>query len=211
MAEIRIQERKRPIWPWILLILILIIAAVLIYLYLDNENRREVNGVIPPDTTGYYREDTLGQGEVYRETPGDDIEQFRAFTTQDTMGPFSKEYVMNGMNMLTGAIYNIVYQGNTTSQQVKTQTDSLRNYTVTDTMNQNFSGEISRSMNTAYNIISNMQKDYPNLNNEVNELRSALRNFEAQKPVEAQEKPVRNFFRISGSILSKMQQTARAM
>jgi uncharacterized protein YpmB len=213
MAEIRIQEKKNPIWPWILLIIILIIAAVLLYMYLNRDNgmnndEREVL----PDTTTYYEQDTLGGGTM--QTPGDEVEQFSAFTTQDTAGTFSKDYVINGLNMLSGALYSIVHRGDTVSSQIVTSTDSLMSYTMnlTDTSSRSFNREVNRSMNTAYDIISTLQKDnYPNLSKQVSELRSAIRNYDSSKPVESQEKPVRNFFRISGSVLTEMNNTARAM
>jgi hypothetical protein len=214
MADIRIQEKKNPVWPWILLIIILIVAAVLIYLYLrDNGTMNDEYDSVPPDTTRYYEQDTLGLGGGLQE-PDDEVEQFRAFTTEDTMGTFSKEYVANGLSMLSGALYSVVHRGDTVSQQVVTRTDSLMQYTMNlnDTTNRNFSRDVSRSMTTAVEIISNVQKsNYPQLNREITELRSAVKSFDASKPVEAQERPVRNFFRVSGSILSDMQNTARAI
>jgi hypothetical protein len=211
MADIRIQEKRRPIWPWILLIFIIIVAAVLLYMYLErdrgvyNDEYRDV----PPDTARYYeQQDTVVQhGGGFMETPRDEVDQFLAFTTEDTLGTFSKEYVMNGLHMLSGALYNVVHSRDTVSGKVVTQTDSLMSYTMNlaDAADRNFSSEVNKSMNTAYEIISSIQKeDYPEMNRETNELRSAVRNFDTAKPVEDQEKPVRDFFRVSGDILSNM-------
>jgi hypothetical protein len=206
MAEIRIQEKKNPIWPWILLIVILIIAAILLYLYLDrNNDMYEEDGIVPPDTTTYYERDTLGLGGGME--PSDEVEQFRAFTTQDTMGAFSKEYVINGLNMMSGAVYSVVQSTDTAQNDMMILTDSLVSYTtnLTDTASRNFSRDVGRSLTAAYNIISTIQKNkYPELTSEVNELRTSLRNFDSSKPVERQEKPIRNFFRVSGSVLSDM-------
>jgi hypothetical protein len=213
MAEIRIQEKKRPIWPWILLILIIIAAAVLIYMYLNrNDMNNEYEGA-PADTTGYYRSDTLGQGDSMMDAPGDEVEQFNAFTTGDTAGVFSKEYVMNGFALLSGAVYNLVHNDTTTREQ-NPQADSLMTYTqnLTDTTSKTFSREVNRSMRTAYNVIMNMQKrNFPDLNDEIGQLQKTVGSFDASRPVEAQEQPVRNFFRMTGSILSNMKNTARAI
>jgi hypothetical protein len=215
MAEIRIQEKKRPVWPWILLILIIIIAAVLLYMYLNRENNNnEYENTAPADTTQYYRSDTLDQGADLNTMPQDDVEQFNSFTTEDTTGNFNKEFVANGMTMLAGAIYSTVTREDTARNSIQTDTDSLMSYTqnLTDTTDRVFSRELKKSMNTAYEIMSTVQKkNYPDLNDEIKELQSAVRSVDASKPVEAQERPIRNFFRYSGSILSTMKNTAKAI
>jgi hypothetical protein len=214
MAEIRIQEKKRPIWPWILLILIIIAAAILIYLYSTGEMNDRETEEVPADTTTQMEADTSTLGGNYMQAPGDNVDQFQAFTTEDTLGNFSKEFVVNGLNLLSGAVYDVVQREDAAGNQVDVKADSLISYTqnLGDTTSRNFSRSVNRSFNAVYEIINIVQKkNHPDLNREVNELRMSLRSFDEVKPVEAQERTVRDFFRMSGSILSTMKNTARAI
>ena len=53
MAEINIQRKKKPVWPWIILLLV-IIAAVAIWYF--NYSEADINN--PINATGYHQVDT---------------------------------------------------------------------------------------------------------------------------------------------------------
>jgi hypothetical protein len=60
MAEINIQKKKTPIWPWILLVLIIVIAAAVYFM--NREDRDEDYDPAERDTIGYsdrYQADTI--------------------------------------------------------------------------------------------------------------------------------------------------------
>ncbi|WP_242929140.1 hypothetical protein [Pontibacter vulgaris] len=55
MAEINIERKKKPVWPWILLILILALLGWAIYELTNDRNEVEADdapttGIILPDT-----------------------------------------------------------------------------------------------------------------------------------------------------------------
>jgi hypothetical protein len=207
MAEIRIQEKKRPVWPWILLIILLVIAALLLYYFLNRDDNGTEYESVPADTTVYYDQD---QGNVM--PPAKDIDQYAAFTSADTTGVFNKEYVSNGFNLLTGAVYEVMNREDTSQVQLGIKLDSLRSFTLnlTDTSNTNFSRDVNRSMTTSYDILSSLQeKSYPDAEEQVKELSSIARSYKPNTSVEEQEKTVREFFSVSGSILSGMKNTGR--
>jgi hypothetical protein len=52
MAEIDIQPKKRPIWPWILGIIAAIIIIWIIVKALDHNNANDNNNANTNDTTG---------------------------------------------------------------------------------------------------------------------------------------------------------------
>ena len=54
MAEINIERKKRPVWPWLLLILILVLLGWAIYELVTEDNVEtevvEVGYILPADT-----------------------------------------------------------------------------------------------------------------------------------------------------------------
>lgn len=50
MAEIEIERKKKPVWPWILLVILLAIIGWVIYEYMKDGNR--IGALAPPVTSG---------------------------------------------------------------------------------------------------------------------------------------------------------------
>ena len=50
MVEIKIEKKKRPVWPWILLLVILALIGWAIYEYMNDRNMIGLQA--DPDTTG---------------------------------------------------------------------------------------------------------------------------------------------------------------
>lgn len=49
MAEINIQRKKKPVWPWIILVLVILAAAAIWYF---NSSGRDIDN--PINATGYH-------------------------------------------------------------------------------------------------------------------------------------------------------------
>ena len=48
MAEIEIERKKRPVWPWILLVILLAIIGWVVYEYMKDTNQI---GALAPEAT----------------------------------------------------------------------------------------------------------------------------------------------------------------
>jgi len=124
MAEIRIQEKKRPIWPWILgLILIGFIAWIVI----ENMNNFKHGDTVEPIDTS--KSDTTS--DLYRENQGSDkIVQFGNFVrNSDTIKTIEIAYVKEGLKHLSGAVKEVILESNITDSNITAHSDSLESLT----------------------------------------------------------------------------------
>jgi hypothetical protein len=220
MAEINIQRKKTPVWPWILLLLLILLVIIFFVL---NERRDDRNGdTVATDTLGYVTGDYDG-----RITPVQEFNNFAADTVrgidrtgtaeQDRMTQGEQDtvrqavnYTTRGFFLLSSALDDIIRrQGD--RDEFREKQDSLRRRTeelAKDTAEVRERNKVRRTAITSVELMEAMQKsDYQDAQGEVREARKAAEAISAQP----QEEQLRNFFKEANDVVQHFSERSAGM
>jgi|GEM_PF-4887363 len=203
MAEIKIQEKKSPVWPWILGI---ILIALAVWLILENRNDDDDNSetALADDTT------YVDSAEMYDEAQINSEEEVNNFTgfvqSNDTVTNIDENYVRTGFERLLSAVSAVISDQNINDTDIAEQRDSLTNYV--DDLN---SGEIEENREnvrkafvSASDLMQAVQrKNFPDLKSRVDEIKQTAQSMRGKKLNQQKEK-VKEYFEKSSMVLQEM-------
>ncbi|MBA3901528.1 MAG: hypothetical protein H0X62_15220 [Bacteroidetes bacterium] len=195
MAEIDIQKKKKPIWPWILGILVIIAAIVLLG---REETRDEVGETVAPITNG--------EAEVPEE-----ISEYVAYIRQteptEEMG-IHHEYTAEGLRKLASALDALVSETDTDDVEIsdkRGRIEEAANYIQQDPYAGTHADTIKAAFVVASQVILALQRqNFPDLSNEAQNLHSTAQDIDAQTLTLEQQEGVKEFFEESASTLDAM-------
>jgi hypothetical protein len=195
MAEIDIQKKKKPIWPWLLGILVLIAAIVLLGRDQTNDDTREA---VTPTT------------ESRREVP-EEISEYVSYVNQSDgtaeMGP-NHEYAAEGLRKLAAAIDALVNETDTDDSQIsdkRNRIEEAANYIQQDPYAGTHADSIKAAFMLASEVIASVQsQNFPELSNEAQNLRNTAQDINPQTLTLEQRSGVQEFFEESASTLDAM-------
>jgi hypothetical protein len=198
MAEINIQKKKTPIWPWILLILIIIIAAAVFFM--NREDRDEDYDPAERDTIGYsdrYQVDTISSSpfsEYVRDS-------------SQMIDENNERYVKRSFALLADEMRDVFQNDTINGQPARQKIDSLVNQARSINAEQmQLNGERVRyAAQTAAEIITSLQTNrYRTTDTERNEIRKAADNIVSNKPVKDQQNEIKEFFEKTANFLERV-------
>ncbi|MDT0691613.1 hypothetical protein RM549_17610 [Salegentibacter sp. F188] len=204
MAEIKV-EKKKPIWPWI--IAALVILAILYFLFMDgndDEVTDDYNEEQVVDTT-YNETNTL---EDNRDMPADTTGGVAGYLShigdKSRMG-IDHEYTNNALIYLMNAVQAKANDLNVNidadMQQIRQEAEAITR----DPMATNHADKIKSAGNSLTNVIENLQQDeYPDLSQDVQEVRTAVEDIDPSVLTLEQKDEVNTFFDEAGDVLNKM-------
>lgn len=200
MAEIKIQERKRPVWPWIVAIIIigLIVWFLLPMVTMDNRHDNETN------------RDTVAAGsnqQEIRETgTRNEINNFCAFVQQnDTANYIEAGYVREGLNHLNSAIKAIISDRNISDSSIVAQSDSLDKFTNDIKNEAKQSDNVRTAFVSAANILQKIQrKEEPDLSTKTDDLLKNANALNGKETITEQSSKVKQFFNNAREILQSI-------
>lgn len=198
MAEIRVEKKKRPVWPWILAILL--VAAVIWIVADDNDydTGEQVSTVQMDEEADTYENDaTEGAAMAYVNF----IEQNGDKVTVE------HEYSHQALTRLSEAL-NSVAENNNISLEDKQKIEELRQKAdrlMRNTDSEQHANILSDAFSSAAQIMENMQKQqFPDLQDEVNEVKNAANEVKPNVLVTNQKSAVKNFFQKSADAVEAM-------
>lgn len=218
MAEIKIVKKK-PIWPWILLVLIVLLAAILFFLYGDRLGN-DVDDVDDVDDM------TTELNDDYNSQPNDDMDRVSyedslnrdnsnrmAMSYRNSIADTTKLGVDNVSTKM--ALMNlskaVEAKANEYQMQDSEALEMLREElrTVDSTLNVNQNGLDTKLFKTTgmrvLSVMDTLQRvQFPNLTDEVNEVKTAINEIQPSTTLAKQNKAVNSFFKESNDVLNRM-------
>lgn len=203
MAEIKI-EKKTPVWPWILAA---IIIAALLYFFVFATDDDEIDDTTTTEqvTEGdTLTNNTYDNTTTTANTNTTAVSEYTVYINDPQMG-LDHEYANGAINRLISAVEakaseaNVDIQADLDRAREKAQgvTENPYNLTHADMIKE--AGEIiTRAMKTV------QTQKYPNMNNQVSEVETALNQIKVKQPTLEQKDAVKNFFDKAGNALTSM-------
>jgi hypothetical protein len=209
MAEIKI-EKKKPVWPWILLGLI-ILAVILYFVFADE------------DTDDVYDDDNTEQVITTSESEenmddmdtatweddnlsGDDSASMYVTHIGDTekMG-IDHEYSSEALVLLINALENRTEEANINTdieiQELKNDVRDIKE----DPQSLTHANAIKNVGMKIANLMEKVQKEkFPNISQDVQEVRTAVQNIQPSTPTLDQKDAVNSFYKEAGDVLQNM-------
>ena len=206
MAEIKIEKKKKPVWPWILLLLA--IAALVILIWPDSEDTDEVetNETEMVDTE---REETMQNAEG-----GDEqnlmtsVDEYSRFLGEkgDSMG-LEHKYTHQGITLMAEALKAMAQEMpaeievQQEVQKLKEQADKIKEDTYAGT----HANTIRDAFISASKVIQMIQeKRFPDMASEAQALRSEAEQIQKDVLTLEQKDNVNSFFKDSAQMIENM-------
>lgn len=200
MAEIHIQKKRTPIWPWIIGVLIVVIIALIL---IDNPLKTKIedtNIVVFNDTTesDYKRTDTSHASEK--------VNDFVLFINNPPEDKSSNEvFIKEGVKKLSGALTSIVDEKFPAEAEINNKADFVQQKSDSLITENNFSKnskEIKEIFISTTEVLNSIQqKNNQNMDAEISEVKNSAEKINSGKPAIHQQKEIQTFFKEAGDIL----------
>lgn len=211
MAEIRVEKKNRPVWPWILGVLLL--AAIVWIIADDNDTEpREQIGTVYEESMNETdnlrnRNDTLRNNAPGNDARGAAMAYVNFVNQNDEQITTDHEYSQQALNYLSRALNSVANQNNISIED-KQKLDELRqkaNRLVENENSTQHANMLADAFNSAAEIIENLQeKDFPDLDKEAEDVKNAADRIRPNVVVTNQKEAVKNFFDKSADAIKSM-------
>ncbi len=218
MAEIRVEEKKTSIWPWLLGLLFLVIAGFLLFNAFDDDN--EVIGeadtqIEAEDPTAIAMEnDRVGEpvptgvrtdnGMIAKSTAA-----FAAFVeSPDAEMNLEHDYTRKALKMLSASLEAMTDRYDIDDVQLQNAKKLMMNKVAVldnDPMSTEHADHIQEAFMSATKVMEQIQqKHLPNMAKEVRMVCDEAKAFKADKLTLHQKDAVKTFFSDAADVLTKM-------
>lgn len=218
MADIRVEKKNRPVWPWILGILLL---AAIIWIIADDNDRE------PADQIGTVYEEPADRNSRNNGLRDND-NRFGNNDRNDTLNNDARgaamayvnfikdndqkitkdhEYSKQALTHLSRALNSVANQNNVSIED-KQKLDELRkkaDQLVQNKSSKEHADKLSDAFASAADIIQNLQrKQFPDLKEEADDVKNAADRVRPNVVVTNQKDAVKNFFDKSADAIKSM-------
>lgn len=211
MAEIKI-EKKKPVWPWILLGL-LILAVILYFVFANNDTRDDLDDtddreqVRDTTYTNNQRTDNTTRWEDNTATTiqGGEVENYISHVNDKSRMGVDHEYTNNALIHLINAVETKAREVNV---DVDVAIQEMRNESREITQNPQGTNHANKIKNVGAKIAGTLEdiqeEKFPNLSDEVEEVKTAVRDIDATTLTLDQKDKINIFFNHAADVLKKM-------
>jgi hypothetical protein len=214
MADIHIERRRKPVWPWILGLIILagLVWAVIEYTDRDKNKVAYQESYVPeeavrPGMPGIDQEETEGQSLGM--TPGDTAaSKTQAFVSFVNNNEFEQgiasdpQVTSEGLILLSDAIEEISPDYSLTVNRLRNTAEEIQNNPQSMANAENIKTALSNAAETLKDIQAN---EYPEMKEEVNEVEKVAKSINAKGVVENQKEKVKDFFEKAATVINEME------
>lgn len=226
MADIDIQKKSKPVWPWILGVLLLIAVA---WVTIDalNDGGPETGEtaildrpvvteqpvvVVPEPEEGLIEEPTsevIAQAEEAElQGPAKDFVTFVDTSKASADMGLHHEYTSTGIQQLSSALSYIVETKFADDVELGKRKDLMEkkaNQIQKDPMSLKHANMIQDAFVAASNVMDRLQQTgYPDLEEKVKDAKKAAKEINVSKPTLEQKDNVKNFFEESSEVVEAM-------
>lgn len=211
MAEIKV-EKKKPVWPWILLGL-LILAVILYFVFADNDTMDSADDTDDiervedttytstqgNDNTTRWEDNTASAGT------GGEVDNFIAHVGDQSRMGVDHEYTNNALIHLINAVETKAREENI---DIDASIQEMREEAREITQNPQGTNHANKIKNVGEKIAGSLEdiqeEKYPNLSNDVEEVKTAAQEIDASTLTLDQKDKINNFFNQAADVLKKM-------
>ncbi len=195
MTEIKI-EKKAPVWPWILVGLVI---AALIYFFAFRDSD---DNIIPNDDNDTPQEETIGNRE--NNSSVDEYISFVENRDRDDMG-LDHDFSNQALLLLADAIDAKADDVDVELQNDLKEVRDNAGYITEDPNSTDHANHIKASASLLTSELENIQREsYPDLSNEIADLRESTNSIEPEVLTLEQKKTVMAYFDKAADVLEKM-------
>lgn len=203
MAEIKIEKKNTPIWPWILGAVALI--AVLIYLFSSGDERNEGDELTQTSTEeSYATSDTL---KVSRNSTA--VLAFVNFIKEDpNKMELDHDFTNEALLRLTNATNAVAEQVGYDIQQDMSELNMHTDKIAADPFDSTHANSIKSAAEILATALQNIQKNaFSGLETEAEAVKNAAQSIQGNMLTLDQKEAVKNYFQQSADLLVKMTPT----
>lgn len=205
MAEIKIEKKSTPIWPWILLGVALI--ALLIYLFSsrDNNNERDEITEVTRSDSSYASSTQAGRTQA-NASGNSEVLAYVSFIREDPdqMG-LDHRFTNEAFSKLTSATNAMADKVGYNIQQDMTQVRTRTQKITTDPFETTHANSIREAAGILAQSLQNIQqKAFSGLASDADGVKSAAAGIKGNVMTLDQKGEVKSFFRKSADLLEKM-------
>lgn len=196
MAEIKIERKKNPVWPWIIILLVIAAAAAAWFLMSNNDNK-----TIQDDEEREYQ-DTVSLDETYffRDSSSQFIQYVNDSLDENRL---TADYVKRGFFLLAEDLEKIIARENIQDLPIRAKLDSVR--VNTTRIEKDDPPQIGPAALSSLDLMINLQtQKYPALAGESLKLRYASERIRKDENRNTNDKDVKIFFKRAAILLDKM-------
>ncbi|HET6245194.1 MAG: hypothetical protein H0V01_12005 [Bacteroidetes bacterium] len=192
MAEIHIQKKKKPVWPWVIALILIIVVILLL---VDNGEQRVIDSdlaktEVPEEVTDYIK-------YVRQTDPEEKMDQSHEYSSQSILKLASAlDALVNETNSETAEIKEKKEQLKQTAQNIQKDPQSLAH---ADSLRSAF--ELASDI-----IVAVQEEHFPEVSNEVQNLKSTARAVDPNTPALKQGTQIIDFFEEAAFALDAMTQ-----
>ncbi len=209
MAELNVKKKRKSPVGWI--ILGLVVIALIVWIVVDNND----NEVMTSENNEQIMEPNQDEGAM---TPGENdaensdmdakVQEFVSFVNGTDSISMDHEVTHEGITKLTEALAAVTPDG-VPDDNVKNDVDALKqeaNQLLDNRLSEQHANIMRNSFISAAKIIENIQKDnYPDLDEEANQVMEAAEDIDAQQLATNQKEDIKSFFDEAADALQKME------
>lgn len=205
MAEIHIEKKKKPVWPWILGALLLL--AGIIWLVVDTDSGNDNNQTAT--------EQTYVQEEVYTDQQenlsSNAVEEFVTFVQDNNARQemdLNHDYTAEGIRLLSAALNDVVDKLGTEDVNINQKKDYLNQKAQRiqqDPASTQHADTIRSAFITSAELMADIQSEhFPNLDDQVSNVKETAENIDPNTQTLNQKENVKAFFSSSAQALHDM-------
>lgn len=214
MAEIHIEKKSRPIWPWILGIL-LVVGLVWVVMELTDKDKQEmaygpgatsrVEEPVATDGSRMEQEEQMGQQP---ESPEGEVGAFVSMVNdQEAMEDIGVDHEKTGEGLLklTSALKEVSAEDESYEPELDELEQKAEDIKA-DSMSLQQPNQVSEVMTQAADVMGKIQESqFPEVNKEVDRVEDAAKAIQPEEQLKNQKQEVQIFFEESASALEEME------
>lgn len=217
MAEIKIEKKRKPFWPWLLGLLLLVLLAWGAYEVFDTDPQEVATVTDTRDFTEQPRETEPRQPERQPRQPDaeagltgavGDYVKF-ANDTAAEMG-LDHEYTSEGLNKLADAIDELASNAGIENDQLDANLEEMKSkaeFIQKDPQSLRHADSLNVAFNSAADAMEKIQQqEFPQQNQEIEQLRQQAQEISKNQQTLNQKQEVREFFDQSAETLERFAQ-----
>lgn len=216
MAEIKVEKRRKPAWPWIIGALAIILAA---FLFLNRDNFEETEN--PVASTGTNQQEGVAGGKSDSDneistsaseiTGSDCIQKFSSFVQNNkakAMEGVHHSYTHDGLKYLSCSLESLIDQNNVKNAELDKKQSQLSQTAEAVQKNVDSDDHISKikdAFKESVDILETIQEEnYPELKDKVAEVRKAASSLETKTSTLEQKDELARFFEKASEVVTEM-------
>ncbi len=209
MAELNVKKKSKSPVGWI--ILGLVVIALIVWIVVDNND----NEVMTSDNNEQVMESNQDEGTMNRSENSAEnsqmdqkVQDFVSFANETGSISMDHEVTHDGLTKLAEAL-TAVTPGDVPDENVNNDVDELKaeaNQLTENPTSEQHANIMRNSFISAAQIIKNIQSEnYPELQEEANQVMDAAKDIDAQKLATNQKEDIKSFFDEAADALQKME------